>query len=331
MLTPAYKLTMGKTTIDSAKQAGASTVVDLIVSVNMETAADSLTVVLGQVGGQLKPALGDKATVALGYADGNGPTQVIAGTVVSIAPNLNTSRVVAYTSGETLLRSYFDQTYESKTAGAIVQDLAKRAKVTVANADDGIDFPAYVIDGRRCFSRHISDLAALCGFDSYFSSDGELVFEKFSTPKAAHTFEHTQDILELQVMGAPRSEGTVQAWGESPTSSKGPDSAAWLTKNFGPNKGTAGSGKPVFLLERPELRTGDAAKAAAAAAETRVQRDRLRGRLLSVGRPEVKLGDSIQLRSMPDATLNKSFQVRSVTHRITKDRGFTTEIGFRTI
>lgn len=331
MLTPVYKLTIGKTTINSAKQAGASTVVDLTVSLDMETAADSFTVVLGQVGGQLKPALGDKATVALGYADGGALIPVIAGTVVSVAPNLNTSRVVGYTSGEALLRSYFDQTYESRNAGAIVQDLAKKAKVPVAHVDDGIEFPAYVIDGRRSFSRHISDLASLCGFDSYFNSDGNLVFEKFSNPQAVHTFEHTKDILELQVTRAPPSEVAIQAWGESPTSSKGPGSAAWLTKDFGPSKGTAGSGKPVLLLERPALRTSDAAKTAAVAAEARVQRDRLRGRLLSVGRPEVKLGDSVQLRSMPDASLNKSFQVRSVTHRITKDRGFTTEVGFRSI
>jgi phage protein D len=331
MLTPAYKLSIGKTTIDSSKQAGASTVVDLTVNLDMNSAADRFTVVLGQVGGQLKPALRDKATVALGYADGGGLTQVIAGSVVSLAPDLNTSRIVGYTDGESLLRSFFDQTYESRAAGAIVKDLASRAKVTVANAEDGIDFPAYVVDGRRSFSRHVSDLASLCGFDSYFNSDGKLIFEKFSTPKAVHVFEHTKDILELQVTRAPPSEGVVQAWGESPTSSKGPGSAAWLTKNFAPSKGTAGSGKPVFLLERPALRTSDAAKTAAVAAETQVQRDRLRGRLLSVGRPEVKLGDAVQLRAMPDVSLNKKFQVRSVTHRITKERGFTTEVGFRSI
>jgi hypothetical protein len=50
-----------------------------------------------------------------------------------------------------------------------------------------------------------------------------------------------------------------------------------------------------------------------------------------VGRPEVQLGDAIQLRVVPDASLNKTFQVRTITHRITKRGGFTTEIGFRSI
>ena len=57
----------------------------------------------------------------------------------------------------------------------------------------------------------------------------------------------------------------------------------------------------------------------------------LRGRLTTIGRPEVKLGDAIRLRGMADDALNTSFQVRGVTHRITKVGGFTTTIDFRAI
>jgi hypothetical protein len=45
----------------------------------------------------------------------------------------------------------------------------------------------------------------------------------------------------------------------------------------------------------------------------------------------VKLGDAIRLRGVPDESLNANFQVRSVTHRITKAGGFTTTVGFRAI
>lgn len=331
MMTPAYKLTIGKKTVDSVKQPKGSTVVELVVSLDMEMSADSFTVVLGQVDGLLKPALQDQATVELGYADNGNLIQVIAGSVISVEPNFNTLRVVAFTGAETLLRSYADQTYESQTAGAIVRDLAGKAKVTVANAEDGINFPAYVIDGRRSFSRHIVDLADLCGFDVYFMSAGKLVFEKFTAGKSVHAFEYAKDILEVHSASAPPLAGSVQAWGESPTDTKGAGSSAWLTKNFSRSKGTSGSGKPVLLLERPALRTGNAAKAAALADETRIRRGELKGRMLTVGRPEVKLGDAIQLRNVPQPSLNKAFQVRTVTHRITKRGGFTTEIGFRSI
>ena len=52
---------------------------------------------------------------------------------------------------------------------------------------------------------------------------------------------------------------------------------------------------------------------------------------MTIGRPEVKLGDAIRLQAMADDSLNKSFQVRSVTHRIVKRGGFTTTVGFRAI
>jgi phage protein D len=60
-----------------------------------------------------------------------------------------------------------------------------------------------------------------------------------------------------------------------------------------------------------------------------VQRRAVRGRVLTIGRPQVKLGDAIQLRGVPDDDANGNFQVRSITHRLRKDTGFTTEIGFR--
>src|SRR5215472_3228087 len=118
MLTPAYKVTIGGKSVDSVKQPRASTAVELVVSLDLEIPADSFTIVLGQVGGLLKPALGDKVSIELGYANDSGLTQVIAGTVTSIESNLNRLRVVGYTAAETLLRSYLDQTYESQTAGA---------------------------------------------------------------------------------------------------------------------------------------------------------------------------------------------------------------------
>jgi phage protein D len=135
----------------------------------------------------------------------------------------------------------------------------------------------------------------------------------------------------LDVQHSPLHAGTVEAWGESLTGSQGEDAWAWLTKDFGGTKGSEGSDDPVLLLERPALRTAAAARTAAKAAQTAIQRRTLRGRLQSFGRAEVKLGDAIRLAQLPDDSLNASYQVRSVTHRITKRDGFTTTIGFRSI
>ncbi len=172
MLTPAYKLTLGRKLIDTTDEPKASTVVDLTVALDMDTPADEFRLVLGNVG-RFRPAREDEAKIELGYADNGGLTQVMTGAVVRVEPNLKTIRVAGYSAAGQLLRTFVEQTYESKTAGVIVRDLADKAGVDVATAEDGINFPAYVIDGRRSVYHHMRDLAELCGFDLYINADGQ--------------------------------------------------------------------------------------------------------------------------------------------------------------
>lgn len=329
MLNPAYKLTIGKKFIDTTDKPLASTVIDLLVSLDMGTPADSVTVMLGNADG-LKPADGDAVTVELGDADGGGLTKVLTAAVVAVEPGLTTTRVVAFSGANDVLRTFTDQTYESKTAGQIVSDLAGQAGVTVASADDGITFPAYVVDGRRSVYQHAHDLADLCGFDLYLNTDGELVFEAFTSGKTVHPVEYAKDVLALDVRHLPPLAGQVEAWGESPTGSAGANAWPWLTKDFSSSKGTAGSGE-VLLLQRPVLRTATAAGLAATAALTTIQRQTLRGQVTLAGRPDILLGDALQLKGLPQAALNATYQVRGVTHRVSKRRGFTTVVDFRAI
>lgn len=329
MLTPAYKLTIGNKVIDTTDKPQASTVVELVVTLDMDTPADSFLLVMGQVGG-VKPKRDDVVKLELGYADNGGLTQVMVATVVTVEPNLTTTRVVGYSGASAILRTYVEKTYEGNTAGAIVRDLASQAKVDVATADDGITFPAYVVDGRRGVYHHMLDLATLSGLDLYINADGKLVFEQFSNGKTVHIFEYAKHIVGLDVVQTPPYAGMVQAWGESPGSGHGETAWAWLTKDFSSSKGTSGSGA-ILLLESSALRTAVAASTAASAALTTIQRRTVRGQLRALGQPEIMLGDAIQLKGLPDDTLNKNFQVRSITHRITKLGGFTTDIGFRAI
>jgi phage protein D len=329
MLNPAYKLSIGGKVVDTTDEPQASTVVDLAVALDLDTPADSFRLVLGNVGG-LRPARDDEAIIELGYADDGGLTQVIAGKVVSVEPNMTTTRVVGYSGADLLLRTFVEQTYESKNAGDIVRDLASKAGVDVAVAEAGIRFPSYVVDGRRSAYQHLRDLAELCGFDVYINHENRLVFEKFFNGKRVHFLDHGKHIIELDVLRTPARVGRVEAWGESPTGSQGEGAAAWLSRDFSGSRGQAGSGS-LFLLERSALRTRDAARIAAQAALTEIERRTLRGRVVTLGRPEIRLGDAIRLRELPDETLNGNYQVRNVTHRITKLGGFTTTVGFRAI
>src|SRR5215212_9227175 len=329
MLKPAYKLTIGRKLIDTTDEPKASTVVDLQVALDLDTPADSFAVVMGNVG-SFRPARNDETKIELGYADNGGFKQVIKGKVVTVEPNLTTTRLAGFSGADALLRTFVNQTYESKTAGAIVRDLADKARLTVATADDGIKFPAYVIDGRRSAYLHMHDLADLCGFDVYINSEGKLVFEKFLSGKTVHVFEFAKHIVAFELDRTPPLAGLVEAFGESPAGSRGEDASAWLTTDFSGSRGTAGAGA-LLLRERPALRTRKAALTAANAALTAINRRTLRGRVKTFGRPEVKLGDAIRFRGMADDSLNTFFQVRSVSHRITKVGGFTTVVGFRAI
>lgn len=330
MLTPAYRLKLGSKLVDTTDEPRASTVVDLRVVLDLDTPADGFTIVLGNVG-TFRPAREDEVTVELGYAgDQAGLILVMTGVIDSAEPSLTTLRVVGYSGAAPLLRGYLDQTFESKTAGDIVRDLAGRAQIEIARVEDGIQFPAYVIDSRRSFWQHLRDLADLSGFDLYLDQEGKLVFERFAGGRTAHVLEYGKHILELEVLRTPAQAGRVEAWGESPAGSRGGESWAWLTTDFKGSRGEAGDGS-LLLLERPALRTRVAAHTAAQAALLEIQRRAVRGRLVILGRPQVRLGDAIRLKGLADDSLNTFFQVRRVVHRITKAAGFTTEIGFRAI
>jgi phage protein D len=328
LLRPAYAVTVGGMRVDTTSEPRASTLVSLTVALDLDTPADTATLELGRIG-QLEPAVDDDATIEMGYIDDPSLTTVLTGTVGLVDPGLVTGTVVVYSGAAALLRTVANETFENKSAGDIVRDLAGRAGVGVGNVETGSRFPAYVADGRRGAFEHVLDIARLCGLDAYVDSAGNVVMERFTGGHAVHVLEHAKQIVELDVRRTPPAATAVEAWGESPGTSRGTNAWAWLTKDFDKLHGSAGSGSPLRVLERPALRSADAAKRAAEGALEAIQRRAVRGRVLTIGRPEVKLGDAIQLRSVPDAAANGTFQVRAVTHRICKRRGFTTEIGFR--
>jgi phage protein D len=326
MLKPAYKLTIGGKVVDTTEQPRASTIVDLNVLLDLGAAADSFTLMLGNVGG-LAPKRGDEVEVALGYADDAGAlTRVVKGEVDRVEPSLETTRVLGYGSDMKLLRNFAEQTYKALTAGAIIRDLAGKASVPVERTEDGINFPIYVVDGERSIYAHMLDLAESCGFDLYLTPAGKLVFEKFQQGQTVHVFEYAKHIISLDVRRATPAAEQVEVWGESATGTNGDDAAAWITTDFSGAKGVAGTGRRL-LLQRPALRTATAARTAL----TELQRRSVRGRLVTIGRAEVKLGDALRLAALPDDSLNGNYQVRGVNHRITKTGGFITRIDFRVI
>ena len=329
-LSPAYKIALGGQLIDTTDEPQASTLVDLTVALDMQVASDEFKLKLGNVGHFL-PEREDEGVIELGYADDeSGLVQVIAGQVDYVVQGSTIDRIHGYSAADILLRSYLDQTFENKSAGDIVSELAATAGITTASIDDGINFPAYVIDSNQSFYHHMQTLAQLCGFDVYFNSDNALVFARFTGGNRVHIFEHREHIIELDIAYRQAIAGKIEAWGES-GSNNGDESWAWLTKDFAANSGSAGNSDPTVLLQRAALRTGTAAQSAADAAFTETTRNQITGTVKSLGRPQVKLGDAIRLNGLPESRFNQTYQVRAVLHRITKLHGFTTQIEFSSL
>jgi len=331
LLAPAYRVTLGERRVDTTAEPLASSFVAIEVALALAPAADCFRLTLGRVG-SLAPARGDEARIELGYADEDGEIEtVLRGAVDAVGGTPEQRRVTGYGAAAALLRAFTDETFEETSAGEIVRELAERAGVTVARAEDGIRFPAYVIDRGRNLYRHCAELADLCGFDCYVTEENGLVFEAFGNGRRVHPLRHGEHVLDYRFERREAFAGRVEAWGESPGASAGAESWSWLTKDFDSLKGEAGGEGALRLLERSALRTAEAAQTAAEALSRRLGQRRLAGRVTVLGSPGIRLGDAVRLSDMPEDDLNAAFAVRALRHSLDKSGGFVTEVALRSL
>lgn len=338
MLRPAYRLRVGDRVVDTTDEPRASTAVEIVVRLDLDTPADEVTIVQGQVGG-LRALPGDDLSVDLGYADDDtGPVRVLTGTVVAVEPDLRTVRIVGHSTAAALLRTRVDRIFEDTTSGEVVRALAGAAGVAVARAEDGPAIAAYVVDGRRDVARHVRDLATLAGFAAYVTPEGELAFESLTGTRTVHELRYAEHVLEAELATARPAAGTVRFFGESPGASRGDESWAWLTKQF--TAAEAGSGVPTLVLERSSVRTTAAAATAATALADALTAAARTGRVLVQGRPQVALGHLVRLEGFPaggsaggapGGGLDGNYLVTGVVHHLDKTAGFTTDVAFRSL
>lgn len=331
LLSPTYRITLGDQRIDMNSEPLASTLVRIEIRRDMAPLIDRFDLTVARVGA-LAPERGDEAEIQLGFAgEGQTPETVMTGTVDEVDAGPERVRIVGFGAGSRLGRSRGNEVFRDKTAAQIVTALSDAAGTTMSRTGTSEVLPYYVADARRSRFSHMAELARLTGFDLYLDTEDALVFEPFGNGRRVFPLDLGEDVLNYRVERTEPHAGQVQAWGESPGASAGAESWSWLAKDFEPQRGQAGSGDPLLLLEHSALRTAEAAQRAADALLTRLLNRRIRGCVTVLGNPEIQLGDAIQLRNMPDDDLNATFQVRGVHHRMDKARGFTTQITFRAV
>ena len=319
MLKPVYKIQIGRETFEPG---ASSEVISVRVCLGMDTPADSFEIVFGASNKSSKIREGDDASIQLGYE--NRLVDVFKGAVDSVEPGISGIRVTGLNFVSKLLELRVNQVYENQTAGGIVSDLANKAGIRTEEILDGISFPMYVVDDGKNAYDHIRDLAEKCGFDVYMSSENKLVFKKYER-REPHVLEYGKDIIQADLAEEKPLVAGVVVQGESPSSFKGADTSHWLTKRQ--VEGLAGSGARL-LIHDPTVRDKDTAEKVATAWLDALTRT-LSGIVKAIGKAEVKLGDTIEIKGMRNSKMNGEFQVRSVEHFLSKTEGFTTFIGWR--
>jgi prophage tail gpP-like protein len=319
MLKPAYKIQIGPETFEPA---ATSEVISVRVSLDMDTPADSFEIEFGVSNRSSRIHEGDDASIQLGY-EGH-LVDVFKGAVDSVEPGISGIRVTGLNFMSKLLELRVNQVYENQTAGGIVSDLANKAGIRTEEILDGISFPMYVVDDGKNAYEHIRDLAEKCGFDVYMSSENKLVFKKYER-REPHVLEYGKDIVQADLNEEKPLVAGVVVQGESPSSFKGADTSHWLTKRQ--VEGVSGSGAHL-LIQDPTVKDKDTAEKVATAWLDALTRT-LSGIVKAIGKAEVKLGDTVELKGMRNSKMNGEFQVRSVEQFLSKTEGFTTLIGWR--
>jgi len=262
---------------------------------------------------------GDSVKVALGYDTDLKP--VFSGLVEEIEHLLSKVKVIALGFAVSLLRLRFNRVYLNQTAGKIVSDIAKEAKVKVKKTSDGVSFPTYVVDGATNAYEHVLKLAERCNFDAYFTEDEQLVFKEWGGGKNT-SLQYGSEIIGVRSLHfSPLYDGT-RVYGESPSSMKGSDTSHWLAKQE--VKGEAGA-KTTFQMEDPAVRDKKTAETVARAKTHRLEYT-FGVAVETVGNAGIRLGDTITLKDVPLPNVGGQLEVRGVQHYLGKAKGFTTTI-----
>ncbi len=328
MFNPGFQIQIDTAVIDYRQPSGLNSITEILIEQEINGAANRLTLVLGE-SNELSVNRGDSVIVNLGYEEEL--ITVFKGEVDRVIPEIEQRLIKCADSGQCLLSLRINQTFEELTSGEIVGELASSAGVSDTKTDPGIELPSFVIDAGKNGFEHILDLAQKNGFDFYIDTDDQLVFKQFKTSNPVRTFLYGQDILKVEIFQQIQEFQKVEVRGESPASSQGIEKAHFLVKSFEDLLGTAGDGSPVLNIQDPVVKTRAVADTVAAAAFNEIERKAIRGRIKTLGAPDIKLADIIGIEEVPGKSLNGSFQVRGISHIFNESHGFISHLMIRSI
>lgn len=215
------------------------------------------------------------------------------------------------------------------------------------------------MDKRRSGYAHLRQLAERLGYELYAKRDGKICFHGLgdgagldaggglryrfgsaSLPGATTTlaggllgggsegYQYGQHLLQGRAQRLAPTWGRIVVGGESPMSGQGDGTAHWLTTDDSDYQGEAcaNTDSPALLLIDPAARTKDIADRFAAGTLATGQRRAHQVTIRVLGRPQVDLGDTIQVGGAPEELINASGYIRALQHSLDAERGFVTDV-----
>ncbi|PKP60310.1 MAG: hypothetical protein CVT89_00060 [Candidatus Altiarchaeales archaeon HGW-Altiarchaeales-2] len=311
MLSPSYKIKIGNVTFESEKS---NEVISIDVNLDISVLADSCSIILQRSPRTEKFKKGDEISISLGY--NNILENVFDGKINDIDFNITEVKIFGLNYASNLLNLRVNQAYENQSAGSIVSDLAKKAKVTTGEISDGINFPFYFINSTKNAYEHIHKIAEKCGFDVYIIGN-KLYFKKYEK-NTVHNVEYGKNLIKAEFFEKKQKATCVKVRGESSSSFKGSSTSHWLTKKD--VEGVAGEGN-FLLISDPSVKDKDTAEKLAKAKLDEILTS-FSQTITIVGNSKIKLDETIEIKNMPNEKLNGEFKVVGIEHILNKTDGF---------
>jgi phage protein D len=325
---PKFTLKLGSLNVESKKN---KNLISLSIEQNLEIPSNIFITTFSNDQKQSIMGIkkGDESSVSLGYDDDF--AEVFTGIVDSIETEANSIRICSLTSMIKLCRLKVDLFFESQTSGGIVKELTKLAEVKIEKGSplDGIQFPYYAIDSNKNTYEHVKELARLNGFITYMNNKDELVFKRFESRKT-HSLEFGKDIVFLSRTQNTSQSKEVAVFGESPSGVMGLDRSHWLTKKQIKGEAkvdTTQAIKPgaAMLLYNRFLKDDETTSLVAESVAARLKLSEVID-LKVPGSHQMMLGDAVQLKNVPDESLDTKYQIRRIYHNMNKMEGFVTTL-----
>ncbi|HRI59908.1 MAG TPA: hypothetical protein PK228_09295 [Saprospiraceae bacterium] len=318
---PIYDISIGSFALNTRNN---NRLVELSVSAKLDVPVNECRMVLPRLK-DMRFETGMPVSVKLGYDKQT--SQVFAGELDQIEHNAETVTLTASGAFHRMVSNRVNLYFDGPSAGEIATELCQQHKVTPGNVGTGMRFSFYTLGHDRSAYEHLKYLSEQCGFDCYADENDHLVFAQ-PAPQTTHPFGYGENILNLQLWEEAAPDTTWEVYGESPSSTgQGPQGASWLTKKE--VKGSAGLGAGVVRrVFAPTIRTIDNATLMAQALQND-RKGRIKGILHTLGAPEVKIGDSIQIKNMPETQQNGMFKVTGFRHHLHAGSGFISQFNIQ--